>query len=158
MEMNPQDMQDFEKVVLAGMKLMYDERTFGIFKQGMMKQDVPLPQRLAMEAAGLMKMLMEKSGNKIPPQILPSAAAMLLMEMGKFMAEAGVAKPTSDEIRAATMLLMKMLKSLFSKPQGQPQGGAPQQPQQPGAQSPQQPVPPQAAQLQPASGLIGQPA
>ena len=147
MEMNPQDMQDFEKVVLAGMKLMYDERTFGIFKQGMMKQDVPLPQRLAMEAAGLMKMLMEKSGNKIPPQILPSAAAMLLMEMGKFMADAGVAKPTSDEIRAATMLLMKMLKSLFSKPQGQ---GQP-----PAAQSPQQPAPQAAAQPQPAAGLIG---
>lgn len=149
MEMNPKDMQDFERVVLAGMKIMYDERTFGIFKQGMMKQEVPLPQRLAMEAAGLMKMLMEKSGNKIPPQILPAAAAMLLMEMGKFMAEAGVAKPTSDDMRTATMLLMKILKSMFSK---QPQGEAPQQPQPPTAQSPQQPVPPQP---QPASGLIG---
>lgn len=150
MEMPPQDMQAFEKVVLAGMKIMYDKTTFPIFKSGMMKK-TPLPQRLATEAAGLMKMLMDKSKNSIPKQIIAPAAAMLLMEMGKFMTEAGIAKPKGDDIRQATMMMLKMLQSLYAKKPGQAAPAAPPQ----GAAQP--PMPPQgAAPQQPApAGLIG---
>lgn len=109
-----QNIDAFERVVLAGMRLMYDKRTFGILQRGMNRQDRPVPQRLAAEAAGLMRMLDEKSGGKIPRNIIPSAAAMLLMEMGKFMTEAGIAQVSSDDVKQGTVLLMTMLKKMFS--------------------------------------------
>lgn len=119
-----QDMQDFEKVVLAGMRIMYDQRTFEIFKRGLLRTDRPVPQRLAAEAAGLMKMLFDKSGGKMPKQIIAPAGAMLLMEMGKFMTEAGMEAVTPAQIKEGTVLLMKALTTMFAAGQ-QP---APQQP------------------------------
>lgn len=114
MTARPQDMDAFERVVLAGMKLMYDQRTFEIFKRGLMREDRPVPQRLATETAGLMKMLFDKSNGKMPKQIIAPAAAMLLMEMGKFMTEAGVAEVTSDDVKQGTALLMNALKAMFA--------------------------------------------
>lgn len=114
MQMPEKDMADFEKVVLAGMRLMYNEKTFGIFKQGMTRTDSPVPQRLASEAAGLMKMLYDKSNATMPRQIIAPAAAMLLMEMGKFMTEAGVAKVNGADIQVATGLLMTALKQMVA--------------------------------------------
>ncbi len=160
MEMPNKDLAAFEKVVLAGMRIMFNEKTFKIFMNGMMKEDVPLPKRLAMETAGLMKMIVDKSGGKVPIQIIAPAAVMLLMEMGKFIAEAEIAKPTPQDIQQGTVLLVKILESMYAKKQpapGQPPQGA--QPPAPG-QAPQgqppmpqgQPAPPQP---QPATGLIG---
>lgn len=138
MEMNPKDMEIFQRVVLAGMKLMFSEKTFAMLKTGMTKQDVPLPQRLAMETAGLMKMLMEKSAGKIPKQLIAPIGAMLLMEMGKFMTEAGVAQPNDKDISEGTGLLFKLLFKMYGGG-GQPQQQAPAAP----AAQPVPPVPPQ---------------
>ena len=137
MEMNPKDMEIFQRVVLAGMKLMFSEKTFAMLKSGMTKKDVPLPQRLAMETAGIVKMLMEKSAGKIPKQLIAPIGAMLLMEMGKFMAEGGVEKPNDKDIAEGTGLLFKLLYKMYA-------GGGQQQ--APAAA----PVPPQ----QPAAGMI----
>lgn len=124
MEMPEKDMSDFERVVLAGMKIMYNEKTFGIFKNGLMREDRPVPQRLAAEAAGLMKMLYEKSNNNMPKQIIAPAGAMLLMEMGKFMTEAGIATVTPAQVKEGVTLLMKALTTLFAAPAAaQPQPG-----------------------------------
>jgi hypothetical protein len=133
MEMPQKDMEAFQRVVLAGMKLMYDQKTFGIFKTGMMRENVPVAKRLAAESAGLMKMLYEKSNRSIPLQIIAPAAAMLLMEMGKFMTEAGVAKVSSEDVRQGTQLLMALLKKMFGK---QPPAPAAAQPPAPTAPPP----------------------
>lgn len=136
------NMENFKKVVLAGMKLMYDKNVFERTKAGMLRKNVPLPQRLAVETAGLMKVLMDKSQGKIPPALIAPAASMLLMEMGKFMAEAGIEEPTPEQIREGTKILMELLKRLFAPKQGQP---VPQQPATPPAAPPQQVAPAQPA-------------
>lgn len=131
MQMPEKDMADFEKVVLAGMRLMYNEKTFEIFKNGLTRTDRPVPQRLAAESAGLIKMLYDKSNATIPKQIIAPAAAMLLMEMGKFMTEAGIEQVTSDQVREATALLMNALKAMFAgqgKAEQPAQNAAPQVP------------------------------
>ena len=134
MEMPQQDMEAFQRVVLAGMKLMYDKQTFGIFKAGMTKENVPVPARLAAESAGLMQMLYEKSNKSIPLQVIAPAAAMLLMEMGKFMTEAGVAKVSSADVQQGTQILMGLLKKMFGK-----QPPAPAAPPAPAPVAPPQP-------------------
>lgn len=137
------NMENFRKVVLAGMKLMYDKNVFERTKAGMLRKNVPLPQRLAVETAGLMKVLMDKSQGKIPPALIAPAASMLLMEMGKFMAEAGIEEPTPEQIREGTKILMELLKKLFAPKQGQQ--AVPQQPATPPAAPPQQVAPAQPA-------------
>lgn len=114
MDMPNKDMDAFERVVLAGMKIMYNEKTFEIFKNGLMREDRPVPQRLAAEAAGLMKMLYEKSNGKMPKHIIAPAGAMLLMEMGKFMTEAGIDTVTPAQVKEGTVLLMEALKAMFA--------------------------------------------
>lgn len=134
MEMNTKDVEIFQRVVLAGMKLMFSEQTFPMLKNGLTKDSVPLPQRLAMETAGIFKMLMEKSGKKIPTQLIAPVGLMLLMEMGKFAADAGIAKPNEDDVKQASSILLKHLHSTYAGAQ-QP---APAQPAP--AQPPQQPA------------------
>lgn len=141
MQMPEKDMADFEKVVLAGMRLMYNEKTFAIFQRGLTRTDRPVPQRLAAESAGLMKMLYDKSNGTMPKQIIAPAAAMLLMEMGKFMTEAGIEQVTSEQVREATGLLMNALKAMFAG-----QGKA------------EQPAPNAAPQAPAPGGLMQQPA
>lgn len=140
MQPSKENIDAFERVVLAGMRLMYDQRTFEIFKRGLVREDRPVPQRLAAEAAGLMKMLYDKSGGKMPKHIIAPAASMLLMEMGKFMTEAGIAQVSSDDVRQGTQMLMGMLKQMF---------GASQQPAAPAA-----PATPAQQPATPAGGLI----
>jgi hypothetical protein len=65
----------------------------------------------------------------MPKNIIAPAASMLLMEMGKFMTEAGIAQVSSDDVRQGTQLLMGMLKQMFG-----------------GAQTPQSPQPAPATQ------------
>ncbi len=128
-----QNVRAFEKVVTAGMKLMYDENTFEIFKRWLMRKDRPVPQRLAAEAAGLMKMLFEKSNGTMPQEVIAPAAAMLLMEMGKFVTEAGIEQVTSAQVKEGTALLMNALKTMFGggQPAAQPAAPQPAQPPSP---------------------------
>lgn len=127
MDIDTKNLEAFKKVVLAGMKLMYDPKTFKLFANGIQRQDVPLPELLAQETAGLIKMLMDKSQNKIPPHIIMPAATMLLMEIAKFMKDAGIASPGKEDIQKGTMLMMELIKGVF--PVGEQQAPAPAQPQ-----------------------------
>lgn len=146
MEMKPADAKNVQKLVMAGMTIMYDAKTFPIFERGLSRKAVPIPQRLAMEVAGLMKMLMERSGGKIPRQIIIPAALMLLAEMAHFMAQADIDKPTGDDLNKAKSMLPVLLKKLF--PAGQQTPAEPQAPAAPAA--------PQAPAAQPAPAGIMQ--
>ena len=150
MEMKPADAKNVQKLVMAGMTIMYDAKTFPIFERGLSRKAVPIPQRLAMEVAGLMKMLMERSGGKIPRQIIIPAALMLLAEMAHFMAQADIDKPTGDDLNKAKSMLPVLLKKLFPAGQ-QPQAQTPAEPQAPAA-----PAALQAPAAQPAPAGIMQ--
>lgn len=132
MEMKPADAKNLQKLVMAGMMLMYDKKTFPIFERGISRKNIPVAQRLALEVAGLMKMLMEKSGGKIPRQIIIPAAIMLLAEMAHFMVQAGIDTPTDADMDGAKDMLPKLMKRLF--PVGQQAPSVP--PQAPAAPAP----------------------
>lgn len=110
--MTPNDQVATKRVVLAGMKLMYDEKTFPTFKAGMMNK-MPMPDKLATEAAGLVKMLQDKANGSIPRQVLIPAASMLMIEIAKFMKDVKVAAPTSEDIKAAYAKLVPLMAKAF---------------------------------------------
>lgn len=136
---------EVQRVVLAGMKIMYAKETADLLEQTMSNKQ-PMPQRLAMEIGGLMKLVDERTQKGIAPDAIAPASIMLLFDLAKFIKQSGRGNPTEKDIKQAMILLGPMLKEIFGKhgkganppapPQGQPQ------PEQPQAQAmpPQQPT------------------
>jgi hypothetical protein len=138
--MNSKLMQDVEKIVLAGMQMMYDEKTSGM-RKALVSRSGATVERIAANAAGLIRMMWEKSGGKMPPMAIGPATMILVFEIASFMNEAGI-KVSKDDIEDASHLAAQMVKEIFMKmkrsgqmrrsmPQGQPQGQPVQQQPQP---------------------------
>ena len=134
-----------QKVVLSGMKLLYSPSTAKLLDDGL-KSDVPMPQKLAIEIAGIMKLVDERTPKGIPPEAIAPGAVMLLFDLAHFMRQSGAGNPTDEDIQAAIKILQKFLLEIFTKMGKGVQGSA--QPQQ--TQQPQQP------QQQPPRGLLAQ--
>lgn len=74
----PQEQQQYEKLILAGMKMLYSEQTHqGIMKMLSDGRSNP-PKALADVVTLVMVQLAKKANNKIPPVIVLPAAAELL--------------------------------------------------------------------------------
>lgn len=163
MQMKPQDQAATKQAFALAMKLMYDKEVFPIFEKGL-TQDKPIPELLSGEASGLLYIINKKAKGKIPRQVLIPVGTMILMEMADFVAKAGIANPSKEEIVAAQKMLIEISMDMFGK-QGeakQPQGQPPQ-PQQgqpmPGGQPPmrsQQPQRPPQGRPMPQGGLLSQ--
>lgn len=136
-EMPQKDAEALQKIIMAGMKVMYDKSTFEIFKKGMTSKQ-PIEQKLLTQAVGLVKILMDKSNGSIPLRLLLPAATFLLFEMANFLIESGYENVTEKNIERAVMGLPDLVVKVFSDPKSRrkrpPQNPQPQmqaQPQQP---------------------------
>ena len=83
--MQPQNSEAMQKVVMAGMKMMYDAKVFPMFADALEKD--PSPMGIAKQTAGLMKILMDKSQGSMPRNVMIPAAVALLFEMAGFIVE-----------------------------------------------------------------------
>lgn len=137
-----------QKVVLSGMKLLYSPSTAKLLDDGL-KADVPMPQKLAIEIAGIMKLVDERTPKGIPPEAIAPGAVMLLFDLAHFMRQSGAGNPTDEDIQAAIKILHKFLLEIFTK-MGKGATGQQQ------SQQTQQPQPAQQAQQQPPRGLLAQ--
>ena len=78
----------FERMIIAGMKLFYSKEV---------QQDIntpsdhgqPLEVQIGMSAVGIMGMLMKKSNDTAPPQVLIPAGIYLIVEAADFMDKSG---------------------------------------------------------------------
>lgn len=134
-----------QKVVLSGMKLLYSPSTAKLLDDGL-KADVPMPQKLAIEIAGIMKLVDERTPKGIPPEAIAPGAVMLLFDLAHFMRQSGAGNPTDEDIQAAIKILQKFLLEIFTK---MGKGATGQQQSQPTQQA-------QQAQQQPPRGLLAQ--
>ena len=134
-----------QKVVLSGMKLLYSPSTAKLLDDGL-KADVPMPQKLAIEIAGIMKLVDERTPKGIPPEAIAPGAVMLLFDLAHFMRQSGAGNPTDEDIQAAIKILQKFLLEIFTKMGKGVQGSA----------QPQQTQPAQQPQQQPPRGLLAQ--
>lgn len=122
--MPPADQEAAQKVVLGCLKLLFAKETHGFLVKGL-KGPGPLPQKLATETVGVLKLFSSRvSGGQIPRRVLLPAASMVLLEVAKFAAKAGLAKPTGNDIKQAGNLLPPLLMKAFP-PGGTPPATAP---------------------------------
>lgn len=126
----------FDKVVLSGMRIMFDKSSHQMTLDALDKPG-PLEQRIANGIIPLMYMLWTQSNKSIPPQLIVPATFVLTVRAFEFLLLAKDPEATKKVLGAAIELAITGIVERF-KPQGQ--GAAPGQ--QPGqAPAPAAPAP-----------------
>jgi hypothetical protein len=104
----PDNLKDaYDRIVVAGMKVMFDKSTHEMALKAM-QGDGPVEQRLAQGIAGLMGMLVEKSNKTMPPQLVIPAGIELLAAAADFIKQSG-SEPIEDQQIGEAMALFVQL-------------------------------------------------
>ena len=93
-KMPPELQEAYERVVIAGMKVMFSKETHRIMLKEM-QQPGPVAERLGRGIAGLMLLLVKESNNTMPPQVIIPAGLELMMQAVDFMRKTGMGKITN---------------------------------------------------------------
>lgn len=128
-QLDPKLKDAYGRVVVAGMTALYSPQTREHLIEGF-KGNQSIAQKVAMQIAGLMKMLDMKAGMKIPKQVVIPAAVTLMMDLFKFLHEAGV-KYEQEDVSEASGLLVKILVDEYKVMQAQGGSAPAAQPAQP---------------------------
>ena len=97
----PPELQEaYQKVVVAGMKVMFDEQTHEMALRAM-QGDGPLEERLASAIASLMGTLVEQSNKTMPPQVIIPAGIELLVAAADFLKKSEAEPVTNEQIGEA---------------------------------------------------------
>ncbi len=139
----PPQLQDaYQRVVLAGMKVLFSKDTNSMVQEELAKPG-PMGQKLGQGIAGLMLLLFQQSNKTMPPQLLIPAGSYLLAQAADYAKKTG--QPVTNMDVAQGMEVM--VDTLFSKFGVDPEkvmnaaGGAQQQ--QPAAPAAAQPAAPE---------------
>jgi hypothetical protein len=111
-EMPPELQEAYERVVIAGMKVMFSSQTHRIMLKELQKQG-PVAQRLGQGIAGLMLLLFKESNNTMPPQVIFPAGIELMMQAVDFMRKTNMAKVTNQDIGQAVQVMIEVIVSKF---------------------------------------------
>jgi hypothetical protein len=111
-EMPPELQEAYERVVIAGMKVMFSKESHRAMLQEIQKPG-PMGERLGKGIAGLMLMLFKESNETMPPAVIIPAGVNLLMEAVDFLRKSGLAKPTNAEIGDGIETMMSIVLEKF---------------------------------------------
>lgn len=116
-EMPPELQEAYERVVLAGMKVMFSEQTHKLMLDELQRQG-PVAERLGKGIAGLMLMLFKESNGTMPPQVMIPAGMDLLVQAADFINQAKLETVTNQNIGDASEVMIGVLMDKFGVPQG----------------------------------------
>lgn len=105
--MDPKVVDSYNRVVIAGMKTLWSPKTRQELIQGL-SGDEPLPKEVALEVAGLVKILDAHSGMKIPKQVVIPAAVTLMIDLFKGLGEMGI-KYSPEDVSASARMVKEQL-------------------------------------------------
>jgi len=97
----PPELKDaYERVVLAGMKVMFDPSTHEMSMKAIQGPG-PIDTRLARGVAALIGTLVKESNGTMPPPIIIPAGIELIAAAGDYLKKSGVEKVTDDDVAGA---------------------------------------------------------
>lgn len=140
-QLNKKQVSKLDKILQHGNKILFGKDTHYQILDGMDGMEgEQLSATMAEGALGLTNILFEKSGGTLPPDIIPSAATILMARASEFLNESGIANVTDDVFEQAmhiySVKLMDKNDPEFSKKvRGGEQPEQPMQEQQPEPQS-----------------------
>ena len=107
-KVSPADKAAYDKIVLAGMKVLFSKETHGQLIQGLQQAEDKLTT--AVEGIiGILGILFQESRNTMPVGPMILAGQSLMMEALDFMEEAGMIEVTPDVLAEATQLYIETL-------------------------------------------------
>lgn len=111
-KMPPELQEAYERVVIAGMKVMFSKESHRAMLQEIQRPG-PLDQRLGKGIAGLMLMLFKESNNTMPPAVMIPAGVKLLMEAVDFLRKSGLEKPSNADIGGGIEIMIATILEKF---------------------------------------------
>lgn len=111
-KMPPELQEAYDRVVLAGMKIMFTKDSHKLMLKELQKPG-PVGQKLGQGIAGLMLILVKESNNSIPPAVLIPAGIQLMMQAVDFMRQTDMEKVTNQDIGDGMELMIMTLMEKF---------------------------------------------
>lgn len=96
-KMPPELQEAYDKVVIAGMKMMFSKETHRVMLKELQREG-PVSDRLGKGIAGLMLILFKESNATMPPSVIIPAGIELLMQAVDFLRKTGLEKVTNEDI------------------------------------------------------------
>lgn len=104
----PENLKEpFERVVLAGMKVMFSEQMQDDIQQALAGEK-PMFQKLAESVTGLMGLLYKQSKG-MPKEVIIPAAIELLHEAAAYVTESGMGKVSPEELKQSIQYLVVLM-------------------------------------------------
>jgi hypothetical protein len=111
-QMPPELQEAYERVVIAGMKVMFSKESHD-FMLRQLQQGGTLGEKLGKGVAGLLLVLFKQSNETIPPQVIIPAGVELVAQAADFLKEAGMEKPTNDDIGQGIEIMINTILQKF---------------------------------------------
>lgn len=111
-QMPPELQEAYERVVIAGMKIMFSKESHRLMLKEMQKGG-PVADRLGKSVAGLMLIMIKESNNTMPPQVIIPAGLELMMQAVDFMRQTGIQKVTNQDIGDAMQVFINTIFEKF---------------------------------------------
>lgn len=111
-QMPPELQNAYERVVVAGMKVMFDKSSH----QSALEQlqgEGPVSERLGKAVAGLMVLLFKQSNQTMPPQVIIPAGTDLLIRAADFLKKSGSEQVTDQDVGEALSIMIETILTKF---------------------------------------------
>jgi len=111
-KMPPELQEAYDRVVIAGMKVMFSDESHKMMLQ-FMDEEGPADEKLGKGIAGLMLILFKESNETIPPQVIIPAAVQLLMRAAEFAKQSGMGEISNKDIAGGIELMIAIILEKF---------------------------------------------
>lgn len=110
----PPELQNgYDRVVLAGMKMMFSKQSRSFITKQLTDGDGPIGEKLGKSIAGLMLMLFMESNKTLPPQLMIPAGLELLAQGADFLRKSGLAKVSNKDFGDAAEVMITTIMEKF---------------------------------------------
>jgi len=111
-KMPPNLQNAYDRVVLAGMKIMFSEKTNQLVMKQMQGQ-VPVSERLGIGIAGLLATLFKESNKTMPPAVIIPAGVYLLAQAADFLKKSRIENIDDKAIGDAMQIFVETTIKMF---------------------------------------------
>lgn len=105
-KVKPEDRAAYDKILKAGVKVIYDRATFAKLTKGLAQSKTPV-EDIAKGVVGVLAMLAKKAKGTMPPTAAVCAGAALLIDALDFAEQAGLVKVDNETLAQAVTEFME---------------------------------------------------
>jgi hypothetical protein len=111
-KMPPELQEAYERVVIAGMKVMFSKESHKLMLDELQKEG-PMGRKLGTGIAGLMLLLVKESNGTLPPEVIIPAGINLLTRAADFIRKSKIEKITNGDIGEAMEVFISTILEKF---------------------------------------------